>query len=153
MSETSDPLLAEVRWRFESLLSGGESAPDAVSWSQGQLDHETWRDEVTFQGLMRLADLVAVTWIYADDDPGAHEQLFRSYWDWMEVVRWYEDDPAGWKANYFRGLVTAFGEQFGTERARKAAKSLVASGDLDEEEVARWLMWTRSPRAPLNELR
>ena len=64
MSDIADPLLPRVRCHFEQLLGSHESAREAVSWAQEQLDHDSWRNEVTFQGLMLLADLVAAEWLY-----------------------------------------------------------------------------------------
>ncbi|MFE4470790.1 hypothetical protein ACFRFH_18415 [Leifsonia sp. NPDC056824] len=138
MADTGDPLFAQIRRHFDAVLSSDESAREAAEWSHEQLDHQTWTDEVAFQGLMRLADLVGVNWNYVSESADAHGYLFRSYWDWMEVVRWYEDDPAAWKANYFRGLVTSFTDRFGTDRAATAVAALVESGEITSEEAARW---------------
>ena len=138
MSDIADPLLPRVRCHFEQLLGSHESAREAVSWAQEQLDHDSWRNEVTFQGLMLLADLVAAEWVYSDENEDARNRLFRSYWDWMEVVRWYEDDPIAWNANYYRRQIASFEDGFGTERAKHVALSLAKAGDLTDDEVDRW---------------
>lgn len=138
MSDSADPLLPFVRQHFDAVLSGDESALEAVAWSHDQIERDTWRDEIAFQGLMRLADLVAVDWAYASESGDGYHDLFRSYWDWMELVRWYEDDPTAWNVNYYRRQIASFEDAFGTERARKAALSLVRAGELTEDEVAGW---------------
>lgn len=120
------------------MLGGRESARDAVKWAQEQLDHDSWGNEVTFQGLMLLTDVGAAEWVYADESADARDRLFRSYWDWMEVVRWYEDDPIAWNANYHRRQIASFEGEFGTERAKKAALSLVEAGEVTVDEVDRW---------------
>ena len=87
---------------------------------------------------MLLADLVAAEWVYSDENEDARNRLFRSYWDWMEVVRWYEDDPIAWNANYYRRQIASFEDGFGTERAKHVALSLAKAGDLTDDEVDRW---------------
>jgi hypothetical protein len=56
---------------------------------------------------MSLIDLHQVDWERPDDATCAIQ--FRNYWNWMEVVAQYDDNPAQWNRcwalNYIRGLV------------------------------------------------
>lgn len=96
---------------------------------------------------MLLADLYAAEWVNTNESEDARDRLFRTYWDWMEVVRWYEDDPIAWNANYYRQRVASFEDKFGTERAKKVALSLVKTNELTADEVDRWFPETRDHRA------
>ncbi|WP_162819179.1 hypothetical protein [Leifsonia aquatica] len=77
MSDASDPLLPQVRAHFEALLSNEESTAQALDWSHDQLDQGTWRDEVTYLGLMRLADLVHATWNYVIEQCSPARHVFQ----------------------------------------------------------------------------
>jgi hypothetical protein len=123
----TDPVRGELRGRWAALLAGEITPARAASWAQYQLIQESWTDEVTHQGLQLLND-------HRTAEPGdleARASQFRSYWDWMEVVQWFEDDPIAWNRNYALNFVSRLPASM---RPRTVA-SFIKSGMLSEADI------------------
>lgn len=118
-----DPIRDELRSKWAALLRGETTPRSAALWAQEQLDVESWADEVTHQGLQLLHDQRDVE----PADGAARSLLFRQYWDWMEVVHWFGDNPAAWNRNYALTFVYRLPQSM---RSRAAAV-FVDNGMLD----------------------
>jgi hypothetical protein len=118
-----DPIRDELRRKWAALLRGDTTPRSVALWAQEQLDVESWVDEVTHQGLQLLHDQRDTDLA----DGAARSLLFRQYWDWMEVVHWFADDPAAWNRNY----ALSFVYRLPRSMRSRAAAGFVDSGMLD----------------------
>jgi hypothetical protein len=100
-----EPLRNEVRVRWQAVIDGELAAHDAAAWAEEWVAR--YDEEVTFQGLMCLIDLYQVGWEHPDE--AAREIQFRRYWNWMEVVSQYDDNPAQWNRAYAINFIRAVG--------------------------------------------
>ncbi|SDQ34482.1 hypothetical protein SAMN02800687_1508 [Curtobacterium sp. UNCCL20] len=99
--DTTRPAL---RGWWQALIDGTIERERAVDWAQQRLSTDSWVDEVTHQGLQILNDYGQQRWTIASGLD--HDRVFLEYWDWMETVQQFEDDPAAWNRAYARRFVS-----------------------------------------------
>lgn len=97
MSKDTDRGRAELRRHWELFIDGDESAAATAAWAGDQLG-DYGDDEIIHQGLQSLND-------HSRRGLHATHATWVSYQNWIEVVRWYDDDPEAWNFNYWRNFL------------------------------------------------
>jgi hypothetical protein len=126
-----EALRDEVRSRWQAVIDGELAARDAAEWADEWV--AKYDEEVTFRGLMCLIDLCQVEWQHPDERARATQ--FRRYWDWMEMLAQYDENPRAWNRAYAIGAIRGLNGHLRSERVAAAAASYVQDGFIAADEV------------------